>query len=695
MYLLIYRFACLFIFLNPPAFLIGQQVDSLKSVAYSSQPDTSRLRSFFQLMDASAEAQSVDSLEHLMAPVKELVRCQELPKWRLYGTKKIGTTYLRRSAYDSAFQYLVEAKELAKEFQQTQEYIGLLFTLQFNYRRVGDTAKLPSIYTEMIEYGESEQVIDAQVLGWREKGTHHYQQAQYAYAQQAYSTGLEIAERVQDTALIAEMLEVFGVYFGNTGDSEKEQQYLLKAATYFNQLNDQKSVKNTYRILANSYFNTQDYAKAAQYASLSYDIATSQKSLIGTLQSLEVRAKIYIKQDSLQLAKKDIQEGLDLIKKMKYYREFFEVGFYELQGDLLADHNIYLAINSYTKAYSATETTNSPHKRAGIAKKLGIQYAENQQFEKAVSHFQTYLNLESYLKEAEKEEEIQQLLIKFDTERLEREQERLQTENALIQNQLRLQKLELKQKTFWILCFGGLLLMGGTIAVLLYRMQQNKMKQQIIELQHRALRTQMNPHFIFNALGSIQAFFLKNDQVKGSIFLHEFGELVRRVLEHSAKNKIPLSEELQTIELYLNLEKSRMGERLTFKIEVDERIDPTYLYVPPMVLQPFLENAVWHGLTPKPEGGHIHLFIHQTANELVCEVKDNGIGVNHSLQRKEPSQLEHVSQGISVTRSRLDLVESPSKRNSRVEIQQLSDELGKVAGTHIKLYLPLIYDAPI
>jgi LytS/YehU family sensor histidine kinase len=169
-------------------------------------------------------------------------------------------------------------------------------------------------------------------------------------------------------------------------------------------------------------------------------------------------------------------------------------------------------------------------------------------------------------------------------------------------------------------------------------------------LEQKALRTQMNPHFIFNSLGAIQQMYVMGELDLASNYMADFGSLMRKILDNSGKDFISIKEELYMLQLYLELEKGRSNKLLDYKIEADERLDQLGTRIPPMIIQPFVENAIWHGLLPMKKKGQVivRLKLDNRTDLLICEIEDNGVGIQEQRERKG-----HESKGMKITEQRL------------------------------------------
>ena len=220
--------------------------------------------------------------------------------------------------------------------------------------------------------------------------------------------------------------------------------------------------------------------------------------------------------------------------------------------------------------------------------------------------------------------------------------------------------------------------------------QLAEMQQQKTDLEMRALRAQMNPHFIFNSLNSINMFILENNKKQASEYLSKFSRLIRLILHNSQERFIPLEAELEALELYLELESLRFENKFDYKISVDEEVDVAALKVPPLIIQPHAENAIWHGLMHKKQKGHLEIEFHQHEKILICKVTDDGIGRKRSEElKKSKSSLKHRSMGIKITESRISSILMNGSGQS-VEIKDLVYADGSAAGTEVVLKIPVV-----
>jgi ligand-binding sensor domain-containing protein len=222
--------------------------------------------------------------------------------------------------------------------------------------------------------------------------------------------------------------------------------------------------------------------------------------------------------------------------------------------------------------------------------------------------------------------------------------------------------------------------------------QVAELQQQKTELEMQALRAQMNPHFIFNSLNSINRFILQNNKTQASEYLAKFSRLVRLILLNSQSPLIPLANELEALQLYLELEALRFEQRFDFRITLDGGVDDAMIKVPPLVIQPFTENAIWHGLMHKEEKGHLNIKLFIEDDALCCMINDDGIGRNHAAQIKNRDGNTHRSMGMRITADRIALMKQKSLVHASIVVNDIVQPDGNPGGTEVIIKLPVVYD---
>ncbi len=263
--------------------------------------------------------------------------------------------------------------------------------------------------------------------------------------------------------------------------------------------------------------------------------------------------------------------------------------------------------------------------------------------------------------------------------------------------------------TWWFRIAAVLSIAGIFYAVVRWRMNQkfnrqleiSEKEKQLAELQHKtselemqALRAQMNPHFIFNSLNSINRFILQNNKTQASEYLTKFSRLVRMILQNSQAALITLESELESLKLYLELEAVRFDHRFTYNIAVAGDLEIEDLKVPPLIIQPYAENAIWHGLMHKEEKGHLEIEVTRAQGHLTLKITDDGIGRRQSAAMTSKSATLHKSMGLKITADRIAMLErlKGGQAESPVSIRDLVHPDGTAAGTQVIIKIPAVYD---
>ena len=297
----------------------------------------------------------------------------------------------------------------------------------------------------------------------------------------------------------------------------------------------------------------------------------------------------------------------------------------------------------------------------------------------SVLNNQFFWKLTNYKKQAEFKKQIDQLALLNDSNK-EKEQ-------------------QLKEKTLMQLILVVCLAIAALSCFMIYKNlalkrkneklesmhNQAELQQQVTDLEMQALRAQMNPHFIFNCLSSINRFIFKNETEAASNYLTKFSRLIRMALNNSKKQFVSIEDEIEMLSLYLDLEKLRFKDSFDYKISFINSFDAGNIFFPPLLLQPFAENAIWHGLMHKEGKGHIEIELGIDEKILCCTITDNGIGRAKSAEMKSKSAQKQKSMGLQITTDRLALLNKNSNQQTFFRIEDIFDRNGLSAGTRVIL----------
>ncbi|MBS1668529.1 MAG: histidine kinase [Bacteroidetes bacterium] len=269
-----------------------------------------------------------------------------------------------------------------------------------------------------------------------------------------------------------------------------------------------------------------------------------------------------------------------------------------------------------------------------------------------------------------------------------------------VQSNLKEIKFEIS-KTIWEEIWFRLLALSvfvlGLWALIDYRVgrirkrekEKSETIKKIAELEQMALKSQMNPHFIFNCLNSIQHYVIDKDVMGANEFISKFSKLIRLTLDYSSRSDISISEEIDYIRSYFELEQMRFENKFSYQIQASN-VDKNDLFIPPMILQPYIENAIRHGVRYREDNaGKIVVDINQTSEQLICKISDNGIGRKKAQQYKSKNPIEYQSKGMDLTFKRIEMFNLSHDSKIKVEISDLDANESTTPGTLVKLYFPL------
>jgi tetratricopeptide (TPR) repeat protein len=352
--------------------------------------------------------------------------------------------------------------------------------------------------------------------------------------------------------------------------------------------------------------------------------------------------------------------------------------------------NIYRNKKDYGKAiyyYNLCEQyclrTRDFYILAALYKDMSDMYITRGDYKKAYEYHVAFKNSNDSLTADRYLEGLGYARAKFDTEAKEKE--------------LQLLNLKLDQNKYFMYGLAALFMLLIIIGFLLYyqlklasRRKISEMSNKLSEITHANMRQQMNPHFIFNTLNSIQYYMYQHDKIATNNYLTKFSRLIRKILENSQSTLVPVRDEVDLIQLYLELETLRFKEKFAFEIIIDEEIDTLTYKIPTMLIQPYVENAVCHGLINKQDQGLLTITMKLKDHHICCVIEDNGIGREAAMKIKKQNDAPHHSLGTKITESRINLTNALYGTDLKVIFTDLADDGNNPCGTRVELQLPLM-----
>lgn len=341
------------------------------------------------------------------------------------------------------------------------------------------------------------------------------------------------------------------------------------------------------------------------------------------------------------------------------------------------------AIKIFERAYQGADSIGMLRESADAAMALVGLYEGRGEFIPANRYLREYLLLHDSVFSLETHRQLAEMQALHASQQQQLQIIRLQQENKI--NSLRADRSQ-----YAIISLGGILIVILLFSVILIRQMQLRNEQKAMLIRQQLFRSQMNPHFIFNSLTNIQHYIFSKDSMAAGKYLAIFAKLMRGILTNSQRELISLRNEIDTINQYLELQQLRMEDKLKYKVEIDEALDIELIEIPPMLAQPFIENAIEHGIRNMENGkGKVMVRIQKEDGHILYEVDDNGIGRKRSAEMKATKHNQHESMAVSLTRTRLQHLWGRKKPKNIFVIIDKESEDGEPAGTLVRFKIPL------
>jgi len=590
--------------------------------------------------------------------------------------------YRHLRKFDTAFEYLEKVKAIYEEIGETGGNLAILYS------------EYGSLYDAKKEH--------VKALGYKEKA-------------------LAINERSEHNSGLTTNYTNIGVSWHFLGQYIPAMNYYQKSLSLSTKLNQSynsavvlNNMGEVYRDASDSILQVLKIMPADRYK---LSLATFDESLsIATkISSLDIQMTVWENKSILY------EQQPDYTNALSAYKNFIAIKEKKVNDQTKQKINRLEIQNEYNKKEDSIKleqaVTNTQLQQQ--------QFLNRQQSQNLLLQRNKFLLSQQQLSLSNKEKDLQHLAFlktqaDLQTEQLQKsEQEKqftiIQKEKALqaaevttLSQENDLNKLKRRQQLIYGIAGLALLLFIG-----LYLLNRNRHKQEqlkaalakdkaeqqqkeaefqrsLADVSLSALCSQMNPHFIFNCLNSIKLYTTQNDTVAAAKYLTKFSKLIRMALENSRSETVSLQSELESLDLYIQMEAMRFKDKLKYSITIDKDIDSGFIEIPPLLLQPYVENAIWHGLMHKEEGGVVEVAVSIMPGEQVLSItiKDDGVGRERSAMLRGKSTANHKSYGTKVTSERLELINQIYKTGASVKTEDVKDITGAVAGTLVTIKIP-------
>ena len=588
-----------------------------------------------------------------------------------------------------ANQALVLAKENNLKIEEATAYvhIGTAYIILGTYNKALDNFVWGKTVFEGIEKTElnKKKIKNGIAKTYGYMGVVFSEQSSYDKALQYYLKSAAFYEDLNDEGQCAKIYNNIGVVYKSKAQDQKALSYYIKAN------NIQEKLKNPNRSItltniANIYFKQKQLEKAFEYY-------TAAKSILDQFPNGRALGEwnnnmgaYYKEQKDMPLAQEHWQKAIVAFEGI--HDKFGLADTYLHLGQFYIDQKQEgLALKATHNALRLANEIDVLEQKVVSEKLLSTIYSQKGNSSLALEHYKKHSVLkDSLTKESDIRKSVEAAMnYEFEKKELLQKEENEKRE-LLLKEEAKSSKMQL--------LFGALiaLLLFG-IGFLIYNRNQLKktltLQKELAEYEQKALHLQMNPHFVFNCLGSISSFIVQNGTDSAIKYLSKFSKLMRLTLEYSKESLIPIDKEIESLQNYLELEQLRFNNKFNFSIRKGKEIEDD-VALPPLLIQPFIENAIIHGVIPKKEQGTISIDFSVTNTSLHCVIVDDGIGIHQSRKNKENFVLAHKSMALDIIKKRLEMIAESTSKKAAIDIEELSEDL-KTTGTKVTLNLPLQY----
>ena len=425
-----------------------------------------------------------------------------------------------------------------------------------------------------------------------------------------------------------------------------------------------------------------NYEKALEYYTKSLAYNDSIKSTVGKIICQTSIGNVYLKQGKYQSALEKIKPNIKLAEKLgdKYYTADVYLNYAQVLIKLKKYKDAKLFLD---KALSVAKNKKIPSLSSEIHKSLSEIAQQNKDYKQALSYYKQYNQEQKKVYNKKNRQLVSDLVL-----------DQIKKENETVINDLGKKNKEVSKRLnrsrkslYFTLSLLFLLVVLGFI---LYQQYKLNNRRKVMNLEQSLLRAQMNPHFIFNSLNSIKLFIIHNRSKDAISFLSKFAKLIRAILNSTKEKEMSLREELEMIKLYVSIENTRLSDSINFELKVDENIDLDKVKIPSFLTQPFIENALWHGLSQKKEYERkLSISIKKQDNKtILIEIEDNGIGRKRAMEIKKSKIFNKKSIGIDLSSQRLKFFTKSMSKDYTIRFKDLFDKNKQPAGTKVIIEIP-------
>ncbi|WP_044117807.1 tetratricopeptide repeat-containing sensor histidine kinase [Alkaliflexus imshenetskii] len=583
-----------------------------------------------------------DALDHFLAEALDIAVRRNLVAQEAFIYNLVGKRLRNRSLYGEALRYHNRSLGLAQAIENKSLLADIYNQIGVVYRRTDDNALALDMHFKALRISEEIRDTFNISVAINSIGNVNFNLGRYHSAIEYFRKSLEFSASTGNTLGLAINNHNIGECYLKLHEPELALQFYFKSLEYNTQVGSRPGQAICFNSIGTAHIAMQDYATALDFLERALQINQRLGDLMQTSISLAKVGEVYLLMKDYKTAGNYIQQSFEIAQRIGSRFQAEESA--RLLSLLNEQQHNYSQALSYFKMASA--------------------YKDSILNEKNMYHLTT---MEAIMDVEAQQEQISQLS----------------------KQSLRQQSVLGRQRLF-LTIFVTLVVVMVLVVVLLVYQYRLRSKYNNLKNQHKLLRSQMNPHFIFNALSAIQVYVLEHDVEKSTRFLTDFAKLMRMVLKISHYDYISLKEETEILKYYLELQKLRFYTPFDYHIHVDEVMAPDMVVVPPMITQPFVENAVEHGIKAIDGSGRLDIRFKRVDSQMIVEVEDNGVGINSSMQQKSDKARTHESMALKITKERLDVIRNDSGGKVGLEIIDKRSINPFDRGTLVRIILPIV-----
>jgi len=609
-------------------------VDSISTLLNTPQPDSILFDNIFEFIRKNRQNLGSDYLPLLHTYAKKSELCG-YKKGLMQSFDIIGLQYRYDENYDSALFYHNQSLKMALLYNDiNQQY--------YNYNNLAQVYRMQDLSVQAIFY---------------------------------FHKALKIAEALGNQKYASRTMNTLGATYVVQKDYNQAMHYFRESAKIAKKRNDKRTVAYNYGSIGEVFLFQNQNDSAMYYFVASKNILVELGSERGMAVAEHLIGQAHFALNNFNAAEFYFSKGLAMHLKEDNTR--YQALCYAYLGKIKMKQNKPDSAEYYLlKAENIAKSIHSFENLILVFESFFDLYKNTQNWEKAIYSLQTSQNYKDSIISISNAKEIQSIEIAYETNRKEQTIKLLSAENEIKNQRINMGLILI-----------GLLVLSIIMVIYLQAMRKKQTQLSYDKLKQQLMLSQMNPHFIFNALASIQSYMYKNDAKKAAAYMGNFAALSRSILNNSSAESIPLEEEIETLRNYIELEKMRMNNNFDYNIILPDEIDAEFIHIPPMLLQPFVENALKHGLKDCNLPGKLTLVFTELNNLISAEITDNGIGIYKALDQKNSN---HKSKATEIFKQRMKILQRKYPNIPEPQIVDLTNSETKQSGTKILVFMPII-----